>query len=40
VGVLLYVASATKWPSVAEGLELECMHAEENNIDDINHMQH
>jgi hypothetical protein len=40
--VLLYVASATNFLRVAEGnmaQGLECMHAKENKIDDISHMQ-
>jgi hypothetical protein len=38
--VLLHVASTTKNQSVAKGTRLECMHAKENEIDDINHVQH
>jgi hypothetical protein len=40
LGVLLCVASATKWHLVVESLGLECMHAKENRIDNISHMQH
>jgi hypothetical protein len=42
-GVLLYVASTTNSLRVAEGKMtpgLECMHAKENKLDDISHMQH
>jgi hypothetical protein len=37
--LLLYVAPATKWRGVAEGLELEYMHAKENKIDDISQLK-
>jgi hypothetical protein len=40
-GVLLPVAPVTKQQHVAEGKErCMCMHAKENKIDDISHMQH
>jgi hypothetical protein len=38
--VLFYVASAIKQQFVAKDPRLECMHAKENKIDDISHMQY